>query len=496
MVAEGKRNKNPVAQCIEKLQLEKGSIVLKLQDDVEGSGNVGVDVSKGAYANVESYYDTKKALKQKEERTRAASSKALKAANRKKNALIRQAGKPIHVEKNRKSYWFQKFIWFISSDNYLVIAGRDQQENEVIVKKYMDPRGPVPPRTISEAIQMAVCYSPSWEAKVLTSAYWVHAHQVSKTAQAGEYLGTGSFMIRGKRNIMRPDSLVYGCGLLFKIDEDSLANHVDERKAKFGDNDDQSPERPAQTKGIFTISEGQVEEKETYIIFGGVQKIKPQKEQRKGAKKRGGKKEEKKIPVVIGGSQKRRKGKKVNDRDPYPILLIQNPLLYYKGKRNESFSEDDGKSKSSHIQTAVNVLIEMMAEQSFHKNQEPLKSVNEQKEEPNLTTTETINEDIKEISSGDDNDENDGEEEDLSRLLSSLTGIPKESDELLFCIPVYAPYSSLLSYKYRAKLQPGQYKRGKAGKSIMNGFISDKNTPPTQKALIKAIKVKGCPLQY
>lgn len=32
---------------------------------------------------------------------------------------------------------FEKFLWFISSENYLVIAGRDQQQNEMIVKRYL-----------------------------------------------------------------------------------------------------------------------------------------------------------------------------------------------------------------------------------------------------------------------------------------------------------------------------------------------------------------------
>lgn len=34
------------------------------------------------------------------------------------------------------SFRFEKFLWFISSENYLVIAGRDQQQNEMIVKRY------------------------------------------------------------------------------------------------------------------------------------------------------------------------------------------------------------------------------------------------------------------------------------------------------------------------------------------------------------------------
>lgn len=44
---------------------------------------------------------------------------------------------------------------------------------------------------------MAICHSAAWDAKVVTSAWWVNHDQVSKTAPSGEYLTTGSFMIRG-----------------------------------------------------------------------------------------------------------------------------------------------------------------------------------------------------------------------------------------------------------------------------------------------------------
>lgn len=37
----------------------------------------------------------------------------------------------------RKPFWFEKFYWFVTSQNYLVISGRDSHQNEMIVKKYM-----------------------------------------------------------------------------------------------------------------------------------------------------------------------------------------------------------------------------------------------------------------------------------------------------------------------------------------------------------------------
>ena len=37
----------------------------------------------------------------------------------------------------RRMHWFEKFDWFITSENYIVISGRDAQQNELLVKKYM-----------------------------------------------------------------------------------------------------------------------------------------------------------------------------------------------------------------------------------------------------------------------------------------------------------------------------------------------------------------------
>ena len=120
----------------------------------------------------------------------------------------------------------------------MVIGGRDMQQNEIIVKKYLkagdiyvhadlngassviikNPTGnPVPPKTLNEAGSMAVCYSVAWEAKVLANAYWVYHNQVSKQAPTGEYIGTGSFMIRGKKNFLPQQTLVFGFGLIYKV---------------------------------------------------------------------------------------------------------------------------------------------------------------------------------------------------------------------------------------------------------------------------------------
>ena len=100
------------------------------------------------------------------------------------------------AHRTREVLWFEKFFWFITSENYLVIGGKDAQQNEQLVKKYMDKgdlffhcelhgaavmilknptNGVVPPISIEEAATFEVCHSPSWTNNVLSQVYWVNA---------------------------------------------------------------------------------------------------------------------------------------------------------------------------------------------------------------------------------------------------------------------------------------------------------------------------------
>lgn len=121
----------------------------------------------------------------------------------------------------------------------------------------------VSPLALQEAGTVAVCRSVAWTNKTLTSAWWVHAHQVSKAAPSGEFLvsrlrviaiyihaslskytkkslftilfslhcqTTGSFMIYGKKNFLPPSTLEMGFGVMFRLEDSCVAAHVSERR--------------------------------------------------------------------------------------------------------------------------------------------------------------------------------------------------------------------------------------------------------------------------
>ncbi|XP_031703122.1 ribosome quality control complex subunit NEMF [Anarrhichthys ocellatus] len=284
---KGKKNKNKDKGQNKKLQRNKPTLV-------------DVDIGLSAYANAKKYYDFKRSAEKKEHKTIEAVGKAMKSAEKKTQQTLKEVQTVTTIQKARKVYWFEKFLWFISSENYLIIAGRDQQQNEIIVKRYLragdiyvhadlhgatscvikNPSGvPIAPRTLTEAGTMSVCYSAAWDAKIITSAWWVHHHQVSKTAPTGEYLTTGSFMIRGKKNFLPPSYLIMGFGFLFKVDEQSVFRHRGERKVKTVEEDMQDATSRAaelfveeeELMGDDSSNEDQGEERA--IGDGGVEKM-------------------------------------------------------------------------------------------------------------------------------------------------------------------------------------------------------------------------------
>ena len=145
---------------------------------------------------------------------------------------VEETSKPLPRKRRRE--WYEKFRWFHSSDGFLVIGGRDASSNEVLIKRYVEPRdvvfhadvpgapfavvktggAEVPERTLKEAGQFAGSYSRAWRGELgAIDVYWVSPEQVSKSPPSGEYLPRGAFMIYGKKNYIRGVPLEVAVGV-------------------------------------------------------------------------------------------------------------------------------------------------------------------------------------------------------------------------------------------------------------------------------------------
>tara|TARA_Y100000310_G_scaffold139226_1_gene138512 strand:+ start:12542 stop:13318 length:777 start_codon:yes stop_codon:yes gene_type:complete len=180
-----------------------------------------LDINKSIEQNASIYYEKAKKAKKKIEGAQLALDKTkekLKAVQAKKGEMLKQE----EVAKTeRKKEWYEKFRWFRTSSNLLVVGGRDATTNEIVIKKHTekgdlvfhtDMAGSpffviksegkeIPASAIKETGDATCTFSRAFKLGLSTqSVFFVQPDQVTKEAQSGEYLSKGAFMIRGKTN--------------------------------------------------------------------------------------------------------------------------------------------------------------------------------------------------------------------------------------------------------------------------------------------------------
>jgi len=185
----------------------------------------------GVERNASMFYERVKVLKSKKEgalRALQETLKKLEFSRGEEEVLMPQRAV------RRKDRWFYRYRWFISSEGFLAVGGKDAESNEELVKKYMekddlffhaDVHGApavilktegkdFTEKTLFETAIFAVSYSSLWKAGVYSGdCYWVYPDQVSKTPESGEYLSKGAFVIRGERNYIRNVPLKLSVGI-------------------------------------------------------------------------------------------------------------------------------------------------------------------------------------------------------------------------------------------------------------------------------------------
>ena len=190
-------------------------IVVKLEEyDVE------LDLNRSIHENADLYYEKAKKAKEKLEGLLKAIEKTREEMKRVEEIEAKKFLSSIRVIRRRE--WYERFRWFITSDGFLAIGGRNAQMNEEIVSKYMEERDlffhtqtpgapavvlkrgqEAPETSLLETAQFAAIYSSLWKEGMHSGeVYYVLPEQVRKSAKAGEYLPKGSFYIVGKRNYL------------------------------------------------------------------------------------------------------------------------------------------------------------------------------------------------------------------------------------------------------------------------------------------------------
>src|SRR3989344_3646027 len=184
---------------------------------------LALDLTKGIEENAAVYFEKAKKAKKKIEGAEAAlneSLKKIKELEGKKEKQVLEKAKQDKL-KERKAEWYEKFRWFISSEGFLVIGGRDATSNEVVIKKHLDANDlvlhtdmagspffviksggkQIGEKTRHETADATCTFSRAWKLGLQTSTvFYVNPDQVSKKTKSGEFMGKGAFMIYGKTN--------------------------------------------------------------------------------------------------------------------------------------------------------------------------------------------------------------------------------------------------------------------------------------------------------
>ncbi|XP_036203143.1 nuclear export mediator factor NEMF isoform X5 [Myotis myotis] len=556
IVKEAQAQGDPVANAIKELKLQTNHVTMLLRnpyllseeedDDVDGDISVekneteppkgkkkkkknkqlqkpqknkpllvDVDLSLSAYANAKKYYDHKRYAAKKTQKTVEAAEKAFKSAEKKTKQTLKEVQTVTSIQKARKVYWFEKFLWFISSENYLIIGGRDQQQNEIIVKRYLTP-GDIYVHADLHGATSCVIKNPtdggdssSEEDKEELQETPVEVEFMSQGDQEGinihsggdelneelmqeessedegeseevvkDQESVGEMKDEGEEILNYPDTTIDLSHLQSQRSLQKLAskeessNMIDSklqsrRHLSAKERRELKKKKLPSDSGDLEVIEGKDKEKENALHLETHQNT--------------GKNAPAVQPVKRGQKSKMKKMKgKYKDQDEEDRELIMK-LLGSAGSNKEEKGKKGKKGK-------------MKDEPVKKQPQKPRGGLQVsdsiKKETPSF---EVITHELQDLAVDDPHDDKQ-EEQDLDQqgneenLFDSLTGQPHAEDVLLFAIPMCAPYTTMTNYKYKVKLTPGIQKKGKAAKTALHSFMHSKEATAREKDLFRSVK--------
>ena len=174
-------------------------------------------------------FDHAKKLERKIGSIEIASLKLKSDIDKIRNKVNKQEESKSSIKIKEETLWFEKFRWFVSLEGDLVIGGRDSQSNVDIIKKYAKQndlvfhseivgspffiiKEGISNTTITETATATASFSRAWKSQSSVDVYYVKYEQVKKGAPSGMSMPKGSFMIEGKKTILKKVKLELAIG--------------------------------------------------------------------------------------------------------------------------------------------------------------------------------------------------------------------------------------------------------------------------------------------
>ncbi len=198
---------------------------------------VKLTLSKDVNTNANFYFDKSKKLKNKIpglDKIIEKTKKDIEEFDLRKDEYLKKKEKDKIIRAHRKAEWFDKFRYTYTSGGFLLVFGKDSGSNEVLLKKHTtekdlilhtetpgspfgvlkDARDKISKEDLIEAGTVVSCFSRQWKRGFGSAdAFWVYPEQVSKTANSGEYIAKGAFMVRGTKNMLKNLTLRIALGV-------------------------------------------------------------------------------------------------------------------------------------------------------------------------------------------------------------------------------------------------------------------------------------------
>lgn len=480
--------------------------------DAAKTVNVVIDITQSAFANSSRYFDAKKNAKEKQEKTAKSAAIAIRSSEQKiqhdLKKIEKEEKKNIEFKQLRPKFWFEKFFWFISSEGYLCIAGRDDSQIDSIYYRYFDNETDVlvsndleqalkvfvknpyknkdiPPTTFMQAGIFSLSSTKAWENKMVTSPWFVAGDCLSKKDYDGTILPSGLLNVAKEKNYLPPCQLVMGAGLLFIADDETFAKYkankfkreeelelscvdrsescahkVQELKTML----EKLQELEKNTKGTEELVKDKIEKKTDAISADDstVDVVPNYDIDDENDDKPDGMSVTQQAPAKVRGKKKKLKKIKEkyaaqDDEDRMLRMAVLGTLKQVENENKKSVTDAENKEVNERISAAA---------KKQRKRQQQINQINKL-----ILELETKSDEADPLENANIEFANMVNDVDNYHLnISGLLSSPNKTDKVFDCIPVFAPWSALNKYAYKVKLQPGSLKKGKTVNDVIEVF--------------------------
>ncbi|KAK9382372.1 uncharacterized protein V2V93DRAFT_367076 [Kockiozyma suomiensis] len=496
---------------------------LEEKDDRDGSDSLASDALPARVSN-----------KSKKREARRENKQQLHEPQR----AVANPGATLPKPPQRTLYWFEKYIWFLSSDGYLVLTSRYSHQtallltrhlkaNDVVVsadvpgasltvvKNYLRNSDVIPPSTLTQASTLALSTSVAWDSNGFAQGWWVRSSAVKVNTNVEEVLTAMSVEtnkdengvdlilmvdVEDKmKNAIGPAPLIMGFGFLFLLDDESAKKYGRSKLLDIPSNFASSEEENGQTEEVsLHDSEGEEDDKDHSDFSANVSD---------------GSDEGFLDDNLQSDSDSESENNDIETAAGSGILKQSEPVTLPRGKKSKlkkiqlkyADQDDEDRALRMTILGSANTASRRREAEQARQMRRQVREAEEQEQRKAQEVAQLKNRDRRKEATEAQRIPvradvllvyDDSEKEEIVPR-EKFTGRPSREDILISAIPICAPWPALHKVKYKVRLLPGVGKRGKTLKKCQEWFMRgmggqpDKSEIDIDRAWPKEIQLIG-----